>query len=457
MTVPTDRSQRRCFRGESEQRLVKLARGGDVAAFEAIVVRYQEPLLRHCRRMLTPAEAEDAVQEAFLAAYRTINRTAPDLRLGAWLFRIAHNAALGILGRRVATASLEDLPVATESAYDAMQSRQQLRDTLGAISTLPETERRALVARVLAGTGHREIAMELGRSEGAVRQLLYRARARLRESVAALTPLFVRLAPKSVGDRFADLPFAARGGAILAVGLTAVVGGSAVVPMGPAQLGQHSGDEKGVSHRALSSALPREVASFDRRSLGDRGVFISFSERMRSRRGDRATQRVSMTRLGGRAGGRIHRGSTERGMSIHRIGTASTAPGSGSGNPGTGVTQPVARAGLPGGSTVSTASHTNARPEAPQTAFGPKQHGAAPGQARATPGQSGAAPGQSGAAPGQSGAAPGQSGAAPGQSGAAPGQSGAAPGQSGAAPGQSGAAPGQSGSTPVRLTAPSQP
>ncbi len=205
MAALTDRSQRGCCRTETDQRLVEFARRGDVAAFEAIVLRYQEPLLRHCRRMLTPAEAEDAVQEAFLAAYRSIDRTGPELRLGGWLFRIAHNAALGILRRRVSTAPLEALPLVTESADAAMERRQHLRDTLGAISNLPETERQALIERALAGRGHREIAMGLGRSEGAVRQLLHRARTRLRDCVATLVPLFVRFDPRSVGERVASI------------------------------------------------------------------------------------------------------------------------------------------------------------------------------------------------------------------------------------------------------------
>ena len=100
MAALADGSYRGILRTDIDQRLVELARAGDVAAFEAIVVRYREPLLWHCRRMLTPAEAEDAVQEAFLAACRSINHTGPELRLRGWLFRIAHNAAVGILRRR---------------------------------------------------------------------------------------------------------------------------------------------------------------------------------------------------------------------------------------------------------------------------------------------------------------------------------------------------------------------
>ena len=456
MAALADRRHMGCCRTETDQRLVEFARRGDVAAFEAIVLRYQEPLLRHCRRMLTPAEAEDAVQEAFLAAYRSINQTGPELRLGGWLFRIAHNAAVGILRRRVLTASLEGLPLVTESADAVMERRQQLRETLGALSNLPETERVALIERALAGRGHREIAVGLGRSEGAVRQLLHRARTRLRDRVATLVPLFVRFDPRSVGERVTQYPFAVRGGALLAVGLTAVGGGSAVLSAGPPRIGSPFANGEQVSRGAMSAAHPVGVAWFGR-PLGDRPAVIGFSERTSSRRGDRTRRRSSITRPSGRPAGRIHRGSTVRVTPIDRGGAPIAAPGRSSANPGTSGTQPVASPGSPGSSTVPSKNQANARPVAPETVSAPGRFGATPGQSGTAPGQSGAAPGQSGAAPGQSGAAPGQSGTTPGQSGTTPGQSGTAPGQSGAAPGQSGTTPGQSGTTPGRVGARSQP
>ena len=133
----------------------------------------------------------------------------------------------------------------TDSAATVVERRQDRRDMLDAISNLPETERRALIERALAGRGHREIAIELGRSEAAVRQFLHRARTRLRDCAAALTPLFARFGLRSFGERVAEYPFANRGGAILGVGVTAVGGGSAVLSTGPArtrvQLGGVSG------------------------------------------------------------------------------------------------------------------------------------------------------------------------------------------------------------------------
>src|SRR5215210_5614643 len=60
---------------QSDERLVDLCRAGNDRAFEAIVARYRRPLLRYCRRILPAERAEDAVQQAFLNAFRAIGAT----------------------------------------------------------------------------------------------------------------------------------------------------------------------------------------------------------------------------------------------------------------------------------------------------------------------------------------------------------------------------------------------
>jgi RNA polymerase sigma factor (sigma-70 family) len=424
------RSRKECLSAESDQRLVELARGGSVDAFEAIVLRYRQPLLRHCRRMLTPAEAEDAVQEAFLAAHRTIARTSPELRLGGWLFRIAHNASLGILGRRVSTASLDAVPVFGESADDVVMRQERLRDAFRAISGLPEIERRVLVERVFGGSSHREIAIGVGRSEGAVRQLLCRARTRLRECAAGLALPFVRLLSASGDDRFAGVAFAAKGGVIFAVGVSAVGGGAAFLSGGSARSGSHPTDGGHPSRPTVGAARAAGVAFLGHTTVID-AVTVGSEQRPHDRRGARAMQPESVMRMGGGSVARTHHGSVRRGIPIEHRGSAAAASGGVSRNPGTSGSQPVAGPGVPETAAASTESHTGVAPAGSHTAS-TRRPGAAPGRSGAAPGRSGAAPGRSGAAPGQSGATPGQSGATPGQSGAAPGQSGATPGASGA-------------------------
>ena len=85
------------LRSQTDARLVDLTRDGNERAFEAIVQRYNRPLLRYCARILSPERAEDAVQQAFLSAHRSIHAGDADLNLRPWLYRIAHNSALNIL------------------------------------------------------------------------------------------------------------------------------------------------------------------------------------------------------------------------------------------------------------------------------------------------------------------------------------------------------------------------
>src|SRR3954447_18679038 len=77
------------LRTQSDERLVVLARAGHERAFEAIVARYRGGLLRVARRYLPDARAEDALQQAFLAAWSALQRGDDVRDLRAWLHRIA--------------------------------------------------------------------------------------------------------------------------------------------------------------------------------------------------------------------------------------------------------------------------------------------------------------------------------------------------------------------------------
>jgi RNA polymerase sigma factor (sigma-70 family) len=456
MAAVADYHHKQDFCGESDQRLVDFARGGSVEAFEAIVLRYRQPLLRHCRRMLTPAEAEDAVQEAFLAAYRSIDRTRPELRLGAWLFRIAHNAALGILGRRVSTRMVEELPSPVDSAHETLMHRERLRDTLSAISRLPETERRVLVESALGGTSQREIAISLGRSEGAVRQLLHRARTTVRDRVAALVPVFARLAATGGDDRFGAGALALKGGAALVLGVTAVGGGAIVLATRPFQPGSHRDTRTRPSTQAVASAPAVGTFSPDDTTAGTRPAPAGSRDILQALRGDQMTKRGSLAPFGAPGAVGIRRRPNQGATTIGRSPTPTPVLGSSAGTSGPNGGRPVAGAPVSG--------TAPAGPSESQTSTAPAAQASPPGEPASTPGESGTASGpqgasseQSGAAPGQSGTAPGQSGTTPGQSGTNPGQSGTAQGQSGTAPGQSRVPPGQSGTAPGRSgTAPGQ-
>jgi RNA polymerase sigma factor (sigma-70 family) len=183
---PARLAGRSLLRVQTDERLVDLVRAGNDRAFEAIVERYRRPLLRYCARLLPPARAEDAVQQAFLNAFAALRRDGAAIELRPWLYRIAHNAALNAL--RETGWGHEDVEAAApahEGPHEVAERRDSLRAVLDAVGTLPARQRDAMILRELEGRSYAQIAAELEVSGGAVRQLLNRARNTLREQADA--------------------------------------------------------------------------------------------------------------------------------------------------------------------------------------------------------------------------------------------------------------------------------
>src|SRR5436190_2402460 len=190
LLAPARLAGRPVLRSQSDDRLVDLARAGSEPAFEAIVARYRAPLMRYCRRILPEARAEDAVQQAFVGAFAALRRDDAHIDLRPWLYRIAHNTALNVLrDRGLKHSELDETIDGVERPDQAMERRQRLRDVIAAVKALPERQRDAMVLRELEGRSYEEIALELGVTGGAVRQLLNRARTTLRAGATAVTPL----------------------------------------------------------------------------------------------------------------------------------------------------------------------------------------------------------------------------------------------------------------------------
>jgi len=211
------------LRGQTDERLIDLTRAGNEKAFEAIVHRYRGPLLRYCARILPPGSAEDAVQQAFLNAYSAISSGDTDLKLRPWLYRIAHNSALNLL--RQNGWNHEQLDEQFDGVLrpdQAVETRERIRSLVASVQELPERQRDAIVLRELEGRSYEEIAAALGVTDGAVRQLLNRARTALRAGATAVTPygLAERIAMAASGgggavsDRVAEICGAGAGGAL---------------------------------------------------------------------------------------------------------------------------------------------------------------------------------------------------------------------------------------------------
>ena len=188
--APTSRLARLSLRMQGDERLAEMAGRGSEAAFEAIVHRYRGALVRHCARLLGDADADEAVQETLLKAHRALAAGATVHSLGAWLHAIAHNSALALLaGRRGGAEYREDGGAGQTSSGVSDEARRERLDALvAAVLSLPDRQRQALVMREFEGRSYDEIAERLAASNGAVRQLLNRARASLRDRLGALVP-----------------------------------------------------------------------------------------------------------------------------------------------------------------------------------------------------------------------------------------------------------------------------
>jgi RNA polymerase sigma factor (sigma-70 family) len=297
------------LRSQTDARLVDLTRDGNERAFEAIVQRYRGPLLRYCSRLLPAARAEDAVQQAFLSAHRSIHAGDAELNLRPWLYRIAHNASLNLLRQNgFDHEQVSEEIDGVETPPQAFERGERLRVVVAAVKDLPDRQRDAIVLQAMEGRSYDEIAAELGVTDGAVRQLLNRARTTLREAAAAITPtgLLTRVASSGgeagVTERIAQVVAGAGGGALIAkAGVATLVVAGAVA--GGAATGALPGTGGHPSRSGSSSAAAAASAGGDATAggaLGARATGVAL--RTRSGGASQAT-RVTLTNRHGPGGG----------------------------------------------------------------------------------------------------------------------------------------------------------
>lgn len=189
MSIPLDQEK-------DESLLVERARSGELDAFNCLVEMYQRPVYNLCLRMLSSQQAaEDAAQEAFISAYRSLD----SFRGGSfksWLFRIASNACYDELRRLKARPSRpldqgsprdgdDDRPL--EIADDGMTPDEHMANVeLGealrwALMELPADQRLAVVLCDVQGFDYAEIAEITETSLGTVKSRINRGRSRLRD------------------------------------------------------------------------------------------------------------------------------------------------------------------------------------------------------------------------------------------------------------------------------------
>lgn len=168
--------------------LVARARSGDRDAFGVLVDRYADQARRVARAVLQdPDDADDAAQDAFLAALVKLDQYDSARRFGPWLMRIVANAATDRRRRRKvrSAVSLDEGLVAGGTRPDVIAERAVLLGRLReALAELPERRRIAVVLFDVEGYSHAEIAQVLGIPEGTVRSEVFHARRKLRALLA---------------------------------------------------------------------------------------------------------------------------------------------------------------------------------------------------------------------------------------------------------------------------------
>lgn len=184
---------------QDDRALAERCARGDVAAFTLVMRRYNQRLFRVARAALRDdAEAEDALQDAYVHAFRSFAQFRGDAALSTWLTRIVLNECF-VRRRRVARrenvipiAGAEDLGVDLDEVADtaaerpeAMAMRTEMRALLEAkLDALPVDLRTVFVMRSIEDMSVDEVARCLGVPEATVRSRHFRARALLREALA---------------------------------------------------------------------------------------------------------------------------------------------------------------------------------------------------------------------------------------------------------------------------------
>ncbi len=153
----------------------------DAAAFAVVFRRYARMVHGIGLSRVTPAEADDLVQDVFVAALENLDALVDAKAVGGWLAQIARNRALDVLRRRKRTSRATEVepsgnPCGPEDAAEA-------RRVLAKIQALPEAYRETLVLRLVEGLTGPEIAEQVGLTPDSVRVNLHRGMKLLKEAL----------------------------------------------------------------------------------------------------------------------------------------------------------------------------------------------------------------------------------------------------------------------------------
>ena len=174
---------------DQEHNLIQAARNGDQAAFGELVQQYQKRVFALAVRMCpTPELAEEAAQEAFLAAWQGLPFFRGDSAFATWLYRLTSNACVDLLRKenRHQGPSLDDetvsaeVPDPTPTPEKAVEQQELRRQIEAGLQTLSPEHREVLILREIHQLRYDEIADSLSLDVGTVKSRISRARKQLR-------------------------------------------------------------------------------------------------------------------------------------------------------------------------------------------------------------------------------------------------------------------------------------
>ena len=253
---------------QTDERLCALVGAGEERAFAVLADRHRAELIRAAVRAGAQDNAEDAVQDALLSAWKAMRGGVRVRHPRAWLHQIVRHAVITQARRQPGAEPLEEELAGGEVVDEQLANRDLAREVLAEIASLPERQREALIATEFGRRSRREIAAELGVSEGAVRQLVYRARDSVRMAFSAVMPLPLlawllrpRLGPaerltraliRANGSSFTQTLLSQRGASNLLRGGAVLLAAGAAGTLALPHL---------VGHNPLASGVARPLAS----------------------------------------------------------------------------------------------------------------------------------------------------------------------------------------------------
>ena len=156
--------------------------------FESIVRIHGSTVLRVCRAVVGPADADDAWSETFLSAMKAYPTLADDANIEAWLVTIAHRRAIDVGRARSRRAvPIEDSGAGTASQHDDPAAGDADPDLAAALASLPDKQRQSVAYHYIAGLPYTEIAVILGGSTAAARRAAADGIANLRRTYRVRT------------------------------------------------------------------------------------------------------------------------------------------------------------------------------------------------------------------------------------------------------------------------------